>query len=259
MSSKYREFRPNKKLEKYIKCFWYLEKDYHDEAPPEADTILPGGCIELIFNLGDLFVARKYDQNEFIATPRFYMCGQMSKATLMKQTGPAKVIGCRFYPWGASPFLKVPVSTVTNRRVEITNLFPHAALKFQEAFAKGAGRDEIIELIQQFLLSRLNSRTFKARFFGEIAEDIISLKSEINVSSIADSAKMSMRQLQRSFREHIGISPAQLFKIVRVQNFIKEKVSNPGVNFTLLAHGTGHYDQAHLIPSGTFCKCFLEF
>ncbi|MBC8645132.1 hypothetical protein H9W95_17235 [Flavobacterium lindanitolerans] len=49
----YHVFSPNDRLSKYIRCYWSLD-NLDDLEPHSRERIFPDGCIEMIFNHGDL-------------------------------------------------------------------------------------------------------------------------------------------------------------------------------------------------------------
>lgn len=49
----YREVRPDERLAPYLKCLWYMERDYAVVTAPE--TIWPDGKVELLVHFGELY------------------------------------------------------------------------------------------------------------------------------------------------------------------------------------------------------------
>ena len=49
----YQIFEPSQELRPLVKCYWTLESP--KEEIPEKQTIVPDGCVEMIFHYGDLF------------------------------------------------------------------------------------------------------------------------------------------------------------------------------------------------------------
>ena len=51
----YEELRPSLPLRSYVECFWFLSDSRPPDGPREIERIVPDGCTELIFHLGDPF------------------------------------------------------------------------------------------------------------------------------------------------------------------------------------------------------------
>ena len=60
--------------------------------------------------------------------------------------------------------------------------------------------------------------------------------------------QVSERQLERKFRENIGISPKKFSNVIRLQFFLKLfRTKPPQKSLTEIGYESGYYDQAHLI------------
>lgn len=46
-------FEPNKDLAAFVKCYWTLESP--EEKTPKRNTIVPDGCMKMIFHYGHLY------------------------------------------------------------------------------------------------------------------------------------------------------------------------------------------------------------
>lgn len=66
---------PHHDLENLIKAYWILESPKSDT--PEKNTIVPDGCMKLIFHYRDTY---RYwiDQNKSILLPRYFLIGQLT-------------------------------------------------------------------------------------------------------------------------------------------------------------------------------------
>lgn len=74
----YQTFEPSGDLAALIKCYWTLESE--EEEPPEKQTIVPDGCMEIIFHYGDLY--RQYPENgNSIIQPK---CFVIERLTIFK-------------------------------------------------------------------------------------------------------------------------------------------------------------------------------
>ena len=60
---------------------------------------------------------------------------------------------------------------------------------------------------------------------------------------------MSIRNLQRLFKEYIGLSPKWVIRKFRVQDFLtrSQEIETQKINWAELANELGYFDQAHFI------------
>ena len=61
------------------------------------------------------------------------------------------------------------------------------------------------------------------------------------------------RSLERKFLKHVGVSPKQLGKVIRLQSALKMMLQNEETQLTNIAYESDYFDQAH------FTKDFKEF
>ena len=102
----YQTFEPSLELNGLIKCYWTLE--YPKEENPEKQTIVPDGCMEMIFHYGDLY--KQYLQNgKSIIQPKCFVIGQLTRPLEIKPTGQTGIFSIRFHPEGFSPFTSIPI------------------------------------------------------------------------------------------------------------------------------------------------------
>ncbi|HEX2047554.1 MAG TPA: DUF6597 domain-containing transcriptional factor [Acidimicrobiales bacterium] len=66
------------------------------------------------------------------------------------------------------------------------------------------------------------------------------------LSSITDKAGLSVRQLQRRFGDHVGVSPKAVVRRYRLYEAAERARSGREVDWAVLAAELGHSDQAHL-------------
>jgi len=109
---KYSEAQPAS-LAHYVKCFWSLERERPEDVAAK-EPILPDGCVEIVFNLGDRF-QRFHADGTIELQPRSIIAGQMRGSVLIGPTGRVRLFGIRFQPAGAGAFFRFPLFEITDR------------------------------------------------------------------------------------------------------------------------------------------------
>jgi transcriptional regulator GlxA family with amidase domain len=80
----------------------------------------------------------------------------------------------------------------------------------------------------------------------ELADLIASDRSIRRVDELADSAGLSVRQLQRRFADHVGVSPKWVIRRYRLYDAAEQAARTHDVDWAALAVDLGYADQAHL-------------
>ncbi|HLF84754.1 MAG TPA: helix-turn-helix domain-containing protein [Blastocatellia bacterium] len=248
---RYEEFRPVEPLATFVKCFWVLESPAPHSAGPER--ILPDGCTEIVFHLGDPF-----DQHHSDGTterqPLALLVGQMRRHLLIRPTGRVRVLGVRFWPGGAYPFLTLPQNEIAGRVIALDSIWGAITSELHSRIADAATPAESVAHIEATLLARLNN--FRRHDNGVLRAIGLILRSggHVPVESLAVNMGVSLRRLDRTFNTRVGLPPKTLCRIVRFQRVFKmlEQKEN-GRDWVQIALDCGYYDQAH------FVKEFKEF
>jgi len=249
----YRESQPSHRFLRLVKCFWSLE--YAGNSEPEA--IIPDGCIEIIFNLGDRF--HRYDATGPTRQPRNLIAGQMRHSVLIAPSGLVRLFGIRFHPLGAHRFFKLDMQELTDR-IEPLDAVWNGTAETSEQLAAAASHEEQVALAERALATRLDPAAGDMR--AEMAVGLISRASGVvSIASLARELEISERGLERRFTATIGLSPKAFSRIVRFQSVLRS--IKPGCDLLDLAIAHGYYDQSHLIAdfrqfAGTTPKSFIE-
>src|SRR5262245_24752866 len=98
----YRELSPSSTLRPYVRCYWTLRAPADLGAAPQR--VLPDGCVEMVINVGAQFV-RHTPGGGVERQPRRLLVGPTTRHMSIAPTGEIHLVGIRFAPGGAIPFL----------------------------------------------------------------------------------------------------------------------------------------------------------
>ncbi len=240
----YQTFEPSDDLSALIKCYWILESPKAEQS--EKQTIVPDGCMEMIFHYGDAY--RQYTETgDSIIQPHSFVFGQLTRPLEIEPTGTTGIFSVRFHPNGFFPFASIPIKEMENRAVPLNDLFGVAGDEIgQKILASGSTSERILS-IESFLLSRMTDTETIDRVVASTVETIITANGQLSVDELSKQLRINRRQLERKFSSAIGLSPKQLSKTIRLQSALKMLLNNSFSNLTSLAHEGEYYDQAHFI------------
>lgn len=247
----YHTFQPHPDLEALVKCYWTLE------VPAEADAarqrIIPDGCIEMAFILGE-DVKRFTTETNFIIQPRAMVLGQITSPFFIQPAGYVNTFAIRFYPYGFANFVTTPLKELTDKETPLECLFGHQiANELELKIIRARDTRERIDIIEDFLLRTLNSRITIDRIVKTTIDTLLSTNGNLSINNIVKGSKGMRRQLERNFSRQIGISPKQLGKVIRLQTALKMLLIEKPEKLTEIAYASDFYDQAH------FIRDFKEF
>jgi len=247
----YQTFTPDSDFESFIKLYWTL--NVPEDPASQKQRILPDGCIELIFTLGD-DIKRYTSEKHFIIQPRAMVLGQISEPFFIEPTGVVDTFAIRFYPSGFAPFTQIPIKDFANKETPISSVFGEAIAKNLESdIANATSTGERIQIVEKFLSIQMRDADVIDSILKSTIDTILLTKGRVAINEILKDELSRRRQLERKFSQRVGISPKQLGRIIRLQETLKMLLSQPAGNLTEIAHENQYFDQSH------FIKDFKEF
>lgn len=247
----YQTYEPHIDLKSLISCYWTLEVPAESDA--QRQRIIPDGTIEMAFILGD-DIKRYTSENEFIIQPRAMVLGQTIEPFYIEPTGYVNTFAIRFYPYGFANFVTMPLKDFANKETPLELLFGEkTANKLEQKIIKATKSSERIEIIENFLLDKLNKKTTIDNIVKTTVDALLATNGSASISTILKEDLSKRRQLERNFKKQIGVSPKQLGKVIRLQTALKMLLNKETENLTEIAYESKYFDQAH------FIKDFKEF
>lgn len=227
----YREHLPSPDLAPWVECYWTRI------APPSrgraSHRVLPDGCADVIFDLtadGD---------------PHALVVGPMTTALLVPPRAEARYLGVRFRPGGAGAFLRVPLSTLVDRRVELGALWKESAdMCARMAEADDAGR--VLEGLEDELRAHLARWPASAPRIGGLVERVAGAADSVSVAALAAEAGVTRQHLTRVFQREVGYGPKKLSRILRLRRAVRLLEGRGRGSLSGVALDAGYYDQPHM-------------
>lgn len=247
----YQTYKPHSDLEALVKFYWTLEVPF--DINNQKQKIIPDGCIEMTFNLGDK-IKRYTSETEFIFNPNAMVMGQRTKSYYIEPVGNVDTIAICFYPHGFANFVNIPLENLVDQETPIQDVFNEfQANQLEQSIIKATSTMERIEIIEAFLLNKLNEESTIENIVKTTVDTLIMTKGSTPINVILKDNLSKRRQLERHFKKQIGISPKQLSKVIRLQATLQMLVSQKSETLTDIAYENEYFDQNH------FIKDFKEF
>jgi len=239
----YQTFEPHADLASVVKCYWTLEVPLEPQAPKQR--IVPDGCLEMIFILGD-DIKRYVSEDEFIIQPRAMVVGQITEPFVIQPTGYVHCFAVRFYPFGFANFVNRPIKKMADKETPISQLFDETlAEKLTQEIIRADDDQERITIVEAFLLNKFYEKAVIDQVVKTTIETLLLTKGSTSINNILRDDPSKRRQLERKFLKQVGLSPKQLGKVIRLQAALKMLLTQKTENLTRIAYDSEYYDQAH--------------
>ncbi|MDU7026641.1 helix-turn-helix domain-containing protein [Robinsoniella peoriensis] len=237
----YIEIEPCDALKPYIRCFWGTEKPIIQPKSDRAvsSIVTPDTCMDIMFDID--YTDNKLKNNfSGINNSSFQICSQPGTEKRISK------FAIRFYAWAVILFSEESMVDAKNMYCDVgyyfsklkklleNRLFDTDSLTQRKAIAENY-------LLENYHPERINHIVTDALF------EIFLNKGNIKTLQLAREVHISSRQLERLFKENIGISPKQLSSIIRYQYLWNDIVKCRKFD-VLHALSKYHYtDQSHLL------------
>lgn len=155
----------------------------------------------------------------------------------------ASVVGVHFRPGGAGVVLGVPPGELTDRHVDLEDIWGRRARELRERLCAATTTSQRFAILEAELVSRIDARPVHPAV--AYALDVLA-RPQARVGDIAKAARLSQRRLIELFTASVGITPKRLGRVLRFQR-ATALARSAALDWTRVAHACGYYDQAHLI------------
>ena len=218
---------PSDDLAPFVEHYWIVR--WNLTEPRTAET-LPYPSVHMVLEDG---------RSEVVGVMR----GRFSR--VLREQG--RVLGTKFRPGAFRPFVDRAVSSYTDRRWPLADVFPKGTNGFDTRALSHDDDTAAIAVIEAFLRSlhpaTSEAMLLAARVTGRIAAD----RSITRVDQIVAEEAMTARQLQRLFREYVGVTPKWVIQRYRLIEAAERLAAGTLPDLASLALDLGYADQPHFI------------
>jgi AraC-like DNA-binding protein len=164
--------------------------------------------------------------------------GVARRHTTRVLAGAGHVFGMAFRPGGFRPFYDRAVSSLTDRVVPARDIFgPELPADPQE--------------LEAFLCTRVPPLDGAAAEVSAIVESVEASPDVLRVDALAGRFGLSVRQLQRLFKEYVGVGPKWVIRRYRLREVTERLEHGTAVDWAGLAADLGYADQPHFVHDFT--------
>jgi AraC-like DNA-binding protein len=154
-----------------------------------------------------------------------------------------------FTPIGARMFLGVSMESITNRTVELEDVFGHSVRSVVEQLQSTPNWSSRFDLLDRLIASsRLDAAPETPAPVLWAWNKLKSSSGNVSISGLAGDAGYSHKHLISRFRDQIGLPPKTVARVLRFDRAVqKMKRGEHIANWLDLADECGYFDQAHMI------------
>ena len=239
------EYKPAAALRPFVVQYW----DGTFIGKPTAaleQKVFPSGYIELVLHLSDARCEFKVGSG-WSTSAAFSMVGFWTTPYLLQFRDKVEVFAIRLYPEAMYPIFGVPAAEFINSSANLEEIFGPSFTSFCLKIEELKTVEERVQLADAYLLKRLYSAENKRPYVQMAADLIRRQKGDVSVENLSDEVCISTRQLEREFKNKMGLSPKTYMRIARLNTVLQLINQQPSLTLAQLSYLGGYADQAHFI------------
>lgn len=238
-------YEPSERLKKNIRCYWSAyEEDFFAVLP----TFIPGTGNELIINLAEPFELKSSEESVIIRDSGLMKIRK--NPVMINRIGKLEIFSIRFRAGAFYNFCKENVGTIKKELFSSEEILTSIPI-FKEITQFKSSDKEKINIIEE-VLEQLLKKFEKSLGIEHIVDEIFYNYDTININLIANENGISVRKLERDFKEVTGFSPKHFTVYSRFHHTIKSLILDKKQDYKDIILDKGYYDQAHFIKTFKF-------
>jgi AraC-like DNA-binding protein len=196
---------------------------------------LPGGRIVLVISFGPPLDVDGRSYGSFVA-------GLHDTAAITEHAGVSHGVQAYLTPLGAERLFRMPMGELANRGADLADLLDDAD-ELAERLYEAPSWPARLALLETYIDRRVAEAPPAPREIEWSWQRLLGTDGAVPVAELAQEVGWSRRHLAARFREHVGLPPKALARILRFER-AAERLRG-GADLSDAALDSGYYDQAH--------------
>jgi AraC-like DNA-binding protein len=209
---------------------WYERVDH-----PVVRREVPGGRIVLVISFGPPLEVDGSSYGSFVA-------GLHETAAITEHAGVSHGVQAYLTPLGAERLFRMPMGELANRGADLADLLGDAD-ELAERLYETPGWPARLALLDAYIERRVAEAPPAPREIEWSWQRLLGSGGAVPVAELAEEVGWSRRHLAARFREHVGLPPKALARILRFERAAERLRGGAGLADAAL--DSGYYDQAH--------------
>ena len=246
----YIRYIPSAPLNTFINYLFYVD----GMMPYPQETVFPVPSMNLKINFGGSLRVNEGDHRERSASFKEGWCvGVWNTNHTVAWPTDVQLFGVCFKPYGAYPFLQLPLSELHNQVVSLDVLWGAFVAEIRERLYAEPTIAARFALLEQQLLAHLGEAPRGLTLVQYAITQIARHHGNLSIPALGDYLGISQNHLIRQFKRIVGIPPKVLARLYRFEHVIRSIDPEQPVDWSLMAYQMHYYDQSH------FNKDFVSF
>jgi len=226
--SHFQEINPSSHLQPFVEAFWTFSGNSH----PQSYRVLPDTGADLIFDLNQ---------------GKAFVSGVMTKFQNRHLATHSNLVGIRFKSENWSFSNTVAPDEIQNARVLFEDLVGSEIKPTLDRLANAQVLKDKLEILEKEVRKQITKNDREQdQLIMAISQEIRNNSGKVAFSQLAKRYQISLRQLERRFKSHVGLTMKCFSSIIRFQRAQKLIRAQTSSSLLKIAFEVGYYDHAHM-------------
>ncbi|ULQ51529.1 helix-turn-helix domain-containing protein [Flavihumibacter fluvii] len=234
-------------MAEYIRLYRIIDFNFSDGyvIPFKAYPPRPEHCLQ--FMPKDPETIQYPDSGVFISPKKVLFMGPHT--TIIHRYPGKKTLGVQviFQPGAICQITQISSDELTNKYMDAEELFGNCTRLVNEQLFHSSNYPEMICIVERFLSALIKRRKQHKHPVDEIGKMMTFEHENFSLDKFLKAACLSHRQLDRKFKERIGLVPKQFLQMSRFDKAFRMKNRFPQKDWLSIALHCGYYDYQHLV------------
>ncbi|HEX2283472.1 MAG TPA: helix-turn-helix domain-containing protein [Mycobacterium sp.] len=175
-----------------------------------------------------------------------FIAGITDGPVLVGHAGSARCLQVDLTPLGARRLIGMPMSELANQTVPIEAVFGRFGRDLVQRVGEAPDWQARFALMDEAILARLDDAPPVDAGVAWSLRRITTSGGAAVIGDLAEELGWSHRRLIARYRDHVGLPPKVVARIVRFERLTAKLAANPTADWASAAIACGYFDQAHL-------------
>lgn len=245
-------FEPSPALRAYVTQYRYETFIGLSQEVSPNQYCLPHGTAELIFQLHNPSCVG-WQGTQFFTFPEAFIVGVTKETMIWRISPETEIFHVRLKPEGFIQLFNRPLADFFNTFVDLKDILGWKGIHLMEQLRAADNNVARIVAVESFFQRQLQAGASENAYFLEALQHIRQASDPLSIESLSKNLQVGERQLQRTFKEKLGLSPKMYHRIIRFSNAYEAIQQSNHINWADVALSHAYADQAH------FIRDFKEF
>ena len=242
MNIHYKEHTPSPALKPFIHSFWSISSSGLSQEISEKQRCFPSQHCQWIIRVKGRNCI-EFKDDEVVDCSESFFTGFNEIAPVWAMHGQSELFGIRLTPEFAVSLFNLPFGEFNNHHLKAADWLGREADLLTEQLHETENTLVRIEIAEQFFIRHINKINPENTYFSE-ALRLLREQDAGDIENVSQKVFVGERQLQRTFKSTLGITPGFYYRMVRLYKAYHHALYGKG-NLTHIAYSHGYADTAH--------------